>query len=64
MTIYSTKELKMNFLLIVPNPLEPKVNVLRERNLKLIAYDVVYRVLKTHELEIIQKRSIKLIKET
>ena len=54
---YSTKELNMKFLLTVPNHLEPRVNALRERDLSKISYDVLYGVLKTHELELIQKRA-------
>ena len=48
----------MKFLLTVPNHLEPRVNFLRERGLIKITYDVLYGVLKTHELELIQKRAI------
>lgn len=47
----------MKFLLAVPNHIEPRVNAPRERDLSKISYDVLYGVLKIHELELIQKRA-------
>ena len=48
----------MKFLLTVPTHLEGRVSSLRERDMNKISYDVLYGVLKTHELELIQKRAI------
>ena len=55
---YSTKELNMKFLLSTPNHLEQRVISLRDRDLNKVTYDVLYGILKTHELELLQKRAI------
>ena len=55
---YSTKELNMKFLLSAPNHLEQRVISLRDRDLNKVTYDVLYGILKTHELELLQKRAI------
>lgn len=55
---YTTKELKMKFILTVPNHLEPSINSLRDRDLTKVSYDVPYGVINTHELELLQKRAI------
>ena len=56
--VYNTKELNLKFLLSAPNHLEQRVISLRERDLNKISYDVLCSVLKTHELELLQKRAI------
>lgn len=50
--------MNIKFLLTVPNLLESRVNSLRDRGLNRITYDVLYGILKTHELELVQKRDI------
>ena len=58
MKAYSTKELNLKLLLSTPNHQEQRVISLRERYFNKISYDVLYGVLKTHELELLQKRAI------
>lgn len=55
---YTTEKQNTNFFLIVPNHLEPRINSLWYKDLTKIYYDVLYGVLKTHKLELLQKRAI------
>lgn len=55
---YSNKELNINFLLTVSNHLKSRVNLLKDRDLNRTTYDVQYENLKSHELELIQARTI------
>ncbi|KAL8090750.1 hypothetical protein AgCh_039990 [Apium graveolens] len=57
---YDVEEVNLKFLLTLPDHLEQKISAIREgRDLSRITLEVLYRVLKTYELEMIQKKSLR-----
>ena len=57
---YDVEEVNLKFLLTLPDHLEQKISAIREgRDLSRITLEVLYGVLKTYELEMIQKKSLR-----
>ncbi|KAL8103330.1 hypothetical protein AgCh_027773 [Apium graveolens] len=57
---YDVEEVNLKFLLTLPDHLEQKISAIREgRDLSIITLEVLYGVLKTYELEMIQKKSLR-----
>ncbi|KAL8131841.1 hypothetical protein AgCh_007668 [Apium graveolens] len=57
---YDVEEVNLKFLLALPDHLEQKISAIREgRDLSRITLEVLYGVLKTYELEMIQKKSLR-----
>ncbi|KAL8095602.1 hypothetical protein AgCh_036862 [Apium graveolens] len=58
---YDVEEVNLKFLLTLPDHLEQKISAIREgRDLSRITPEVLYGVLKTYELEMIQKKSLRV----
>ena len=57
---YEAEEVNLKFLLALPNHLEQKISAIREeRDLSRITLEVLYGILKTYELEMMQRKSLK-----
>ncbi|KAL8089739.1 hypothetical protein AgCh_039288 [Apium graveolens] len=57
---YDVEEVNLKFLLTIPDHLEQKIFAIREgRDLSRITLEVLYGVLKTYELEMIQKKTLR-----
>ena len=57
---YEAEEVNLNFLLTLPDHLEQKISAIRERrDLSRITLEVLYGILKTYELEMIQRKSLR-----
>ncbi|KAL8133711.1 hypothetical protein AgCh_008957 [Apium graveolens] len=57
---YEAKEVNLNFLIALPDHLEQKISVIRVgRYLSRITLEVLYGTLKTYELEMMQRKSLK-----
>ncbi|KAL8103331.1 hypothetical protein AgCh_027774 [Apium graveolens] len=57
---YEAKEVNLKFLLTLPDHLEQKISAIREgRDLSRITLKVLYGILKTYELEMIQRKSLR-----
>ncbi|KAL8088286.1 hypothetical protein AgCh_038169 [Apium graveolens] len=57
---YGAKKVNLKFLLTVPDHLEQKISAIREgRDLSRITLEVLYGILKTYELEMIQRKSLR-----
>ena len=56
---YDKKEINMKFMLTLPEHLEHKVTAIREgRDMSKVSLETLYGILKTYELELVQKRAI------
>ncbi|KAL8126037.1 hypothetical protein AgCh_013361 [Apium graveolens] len=56
---YDVEEVNLKFLLTLPDHLEQKISAIREgRDLSRITLEVLHGILKTYELEMIQKKSL------
>ncbi|KAL8135904.1 hypothetical protein AgCh_010501 [Apium graveolens] len=57
---YEAEEVNLNFLLALPDHIEQKISAIREgRDLSRITWEVLYGILKTYELEMMQRKSLK-----
>ncbi|KAL8097520.1 hypothetical protein AgCh_030590 [Apium graveolens] len=57
---YEAEEVNLKFLLTHPDHLEQKISAIREgRDLSRITLEVLYGILKTYELEMIQRQSLR-----
>ncbi|KAL8154998.1 hypothetical protein AgCh_000387 [Apium graveolens] len=57
---YEAEEVNLNFLLTLPDHLEQKISAIREgRDLSRITLEFLYGILKTYELEMIQRKSLR-----
>ncbi|KAL8108544.1 hypothetical protein AgCh_024854 [Apium graveolens] len=57
---YEAEEVNMKFLLALPDHLEQKISTIREgRDLSRMTLEVLYGILKTYELEMLQRNSLK-----
>ncbi|KAL8099901.1 hypothetical protein AgCh_032235 [Apium graveolens] len=59
---YEAEEVNLKFLLTLPDHLEQKISAIREgRDLSRITLEVLYRILKIYELEMIQRKSLRSV---
>ncbi|KAL8132115.1 hypothetical protein AgCh_007858 [Apium graveolens] len=57
---YESEEVNLKFLLTLPDHLEQKISAIREgRDLNRMTQEVLYGILKTYELEMIQRKSFR-----
>ena len=57
---YEAHEINLKFLLTLPDHLEQKISAIREgRDLSKMTLEVLYGILKTYELEMLQRKSMK-----
>jgi len=57
---YEAEEVNLKFLLALPDHLEQKISAIRDgRDLSRITLEVLYGILKTYELEMLQLKSLK-----
>ena len=57
---YDAEEVNLKFLLTLPDHLEQKISAIKEgRDLSRITLEVLYGILKTYELEMIQRKSLR-----
>ena len=57
---YEAEEVNLKFLLTLPDHLEQKISAIREgRDLSRITLEVLYGILKTYELEMIQRQLLR-----
>ena len=57
---YDAEEVNLKFLLTLPDHLEQKISAIKEgRDLSRITLEVLYGILKTYELEMIQRNSLR-----
>ncbi|KAL8149628.1 hypothetical protein AgCh_006582 [Apium graveolens] len=61
---YEAEEVNLKFLFTLPDHLEQKISAIREgRDLIRITLEVLYGILKTYELEMIQRKSLRVGQE-
>ncbi|KAL8155394.1 hypothetical protein AgCh_000686 [Apium graveolens] len=61
---YEAEEVNLKFLLTLPDHLEQKISAIREgRDLSRMTLEVLYGILKTYELEMIQRKSLRASQE-
>ncbi|KAL8115359.1 hypothetical protein AgCh_022007 [Apium graveolens] len=61
---YEAEEVNLKFLPTLPDHLEQKISAIREgRDLSRITLEVLYGILKTYELEMIQRKSLRVGQE-
>ncbi|KAL8119911.1 hypothetical protein AgCh_017145 [Apium graveolens] len=59
---YEAEEMNLKFFLTLPDHLEQKISAIREgRDLSRITLEVLYGILKTYELEMIQRKSLRSV---
>ncbi|KAL8104597.1 hypothetical protein AgCh_028715 [Apium graveolens] len=57
---YEAEEVNLKFLLAPPDHLEQNISAIREgRDLSIMTLEVLYGILKTYELEMLQRKSLK-----